>query len=81
MTTGMFGYSSLRPAIYQEYFDDIFDKSREFGIPLEIIHTETGPGVYEAAIEYAQSLELADRAHLFKMLVKKLGLKRKIIVI
>ncbi|KAJ3303499.1 hypothetical protein HDV03_003776 [Kappamyces sp. JEL0829] len=85
LTTGMFGYSVSRTAVHQAYFDDIYDLSRQYGIPLEIIHTETGrrhlltqgPGVYEAAIEYANTLELCDRAHLFKKLVKQIGTKRK----
>ncbi|KAJ2991500.1 hypothetical protein HDV02_003759, partial [Globomyces sp. JEL0801] len=75
LTPGMFGYSVLRPAMYQQYFNDIMDKCEEFRIPLELLHTETGPGVYEAAIEYANTLELADRAHLFKTLTKQIGLQ------
>lgn len=75
LTTGMFGYSVARPAVYQSYFDEIFDGALKYRIPLEIIHTETGPGVYEAAIEYTDTLELCDRAHCFKMLTKKIGTK------
>jgi glutamine synthetase len=76
LTPGMFGYSLNRPAVYQSYFDDIYDKCNQFGIPIECFHTETGPGVYEAAIEYTGTLQLADRAHLFKILTKKIGLLR-----
>ena len=42
LTPGMFGYSVHRPAANQQYFDDIYDKCREFGIPIECFHTETG---------------------------------------
>jgi glutamine synthetase len=42
-------------------------------VPLEGIHTETGPGVYEAAILYAHALEAADRAVLFKSGVKEIA--------
>ena len=49
------------------------------GIHLEALHTETGPGVYEAAIKYTDALSLADQAHLFKTTVKQLGLKHGII--
>ncbi|KAJ3273615.1 hypothetical protein HDV01_004224 [Terramyces sp. JEL0728] len=73
LTSGMFGYSLARPTVHQQFFDDIYEKSREFNIPLECFHTETGPGVYEAAIAYTDVLELSDRAHLFKMLAKKIG--------
>ena len=70
----MFGYSITRPVLFAEYYKNIFDKCREFQVPIEAIHTETGPGVYEAAIAYTHALELADRAHLFKMAVKSVGL-------
>jgi glutamine synthetase len=79
MTTGMFGYSGIRPSMFQKYFDDIYDKCRDFKIPIECFHTETGPGVYEAALEYCDTLELADRAHLFKYLVKKIALGHGVI--
>jgi glutamine synthetase len=75
LTPGMFGYSLLRMAKNQDYIDEIYDKSLAYGIPLEAFHTETGPGVYEAILEYCEGLELADRAHLFKLLVKKIGMK------
>jgi glutamine synthetase len=42
MTNGMFGYSVIRPGVYQKYFDDIFNHTHSFGIPLECFHTETG---------------------------------------
>ncbi|KAJ3105729.1 hypothetical protein HDU96_008456 [Phlyctochytrium bullatum] len=38
-----------------------------------------GPGVFEVAIRYNDPVELADQAHLFKMVTKALGLKRGII--
>ena len=46
---------------------------KKFNVPLEGIHTETGPGVYEAAILYAEILEAADRAVLFKTGVKEIA--------
>ena len=55
------------------YFNDLFDLLSEFQIPLEGLHTETGPGVYEAAIMYSDVLEAADRAVLFKTAVKEIG--------
>ena len=42
-------------------------------MPLEGLHTETGPGVLEAAIEYADALSAADRAALFKTFTKVLA--------
>ncbi|KAF9396018.1 hypothetical protein BGX21_009688 [Mortierella sp. AD011] len=78
LTPGMFGYSLLRPALNQDYFYDIFDQCTEFGVNIESFHTETGPGVYEAALSYDTANNMADMANLFKLSVKQLGLKRGI---
>ena len=45
-------------------------------MPLEGLHTETGPGVLEAAITYSDALEGADRAALFKTFTKVLAERR-----
>ena len=42
-------------------------------MPIEGLHTETGPGVYEAAIVYTDALEAGDRALLFKAGAKEIG--------
>lgn len=73
LTPGMFGYSVLRASQNSEYFNELFDLLHAFGIPLEGIHTETGDGVYEAAITYDEILESADRAALFKTAVKEIA--------
>jgi glutamine synthetase len=73
MTQGMFGYSILRASQGSAYFQDLFDLLGKFGVPLEGLHTETGPGVYEAAILYSEVLEAADRAVLFKAGVKEIA--------
>ena len=73
MTPGMFGYSVLRASQQGNYFHDLFDSLKKFDVPLEGIHTETGPGVYEAAILYAEILEAADRAVLFKTGAKEIA--------
>src|SRR5207342_3394230 len=49
-----------------------------FDIPLEGLHTETGPGTYEAAIVYSGILEAADRAVLFKSAVKEIAYRHGI---
>ena len=46
----MFGYSVLRAGLNRDYFTALMDDMLAFGVPLENLHTETGPGVYEAAI-------------------------------
>lgn len=73
MTQGMFGYSILRASQGSAYFHELFDGLKQFGVPLEGLHTETGPGVYEAAILYSDVLEAADRAVLFKAGVKEIA--------
>ena len=79
ITNGMFGYSMLRAAENSTYFNDLFDSMKKFGVPLEGLHTETGPGVYEAAILYGEIEEAADRAVLFKAGVKEIALRHGII--
>ena len=49
------------------------DEMGAFGVPIEGLHTETGPGVYEAAILFSEALEAADRAILFKTGAKEIG--------
>ncbi|KAI7937133.1 hypothetical protein MJO28_016032 [Puccinia striiformis f. sp. tritici] len=79
LTVGMHGYSLLRPSLNQEYFDALFNNSLDFGIPIEGHHTETGPGVYETALEYQEALRMADNAALFKLTAKSVGMKYGII--
>ncbi|KAG0042980.1 hypothetical protein BGZ83_011960 [Gryganskiella cystojenkinii] len=78
LTPGMFGYSLLRPSLNQEYFYDVFDECKAFGVNIESFHTETGPGVFEAALAYDNATNMADMANLFKLSVKQLGMKQGI---
>ena len=73
LTPGMFGYSLLRVNQNREYFNALMDDMLAFGVPIEGLHTETGPGVYEAAIAFSEALEQADRAILFKTGAKEIG--------
>jgi len=73
LTPGMFGYSLLRMNANREYFNALMDECARFGVPIEGLHTETGPGVYEAAIQFSAALEAADRALLFKTAAKEIG--------
>jgi glutamine synthetase len=79
ITPGMFGYSVLRASLNSAYFDDLFNLLTKFRVPIEGLHTETGPGVYEAAILYADVVEAADRAILFKTGVKEIGMRHNIL--
>jgi glutamine synthetase len=73
ITPGMFGYSLLRMNHKREYFHALMDEMSAFGVPIEGLHTETGPGVYEVAILFSEALEAADRAVLFKTGAKEIG--------
>jgi glutamine synthetase len=70
---GMMGYSWLRTGQDAELVRDILDSLAAHDIGLEGFHTETGPGVYEAAIRYDDVLAAADKAALFKTALKQLA--------
>jgi glutamine synthetase len=73
LTPGMFGYSLLRSSQNQSFFAALMDQLSDFRIPIEGLHTETGPGVLEAALYRSNALEAADRAVLFKSSVKEIA--------
>ncbi|MCJ8209638.1 glutamine synthetase family protein [Mucilaginibacter sp. RS28] len=78
LTPGMFGYSILRPSQQSDFYYDLIKSLTEFDIPVEGLHTETGPGVYEAAIFHDEALRAADKAVLFKTAVKEIAGKHGI---
>ncbi|MEO7297216.1 MAG: glutamine synthetase family protein [Verrucomicrobiota bacterium] len=73
LTPGMFGYSVLRMSHNQPFLNALMDELGAFGVPIEGLHTETGPGVLEAAILYGDALEAADRSVLFKSGTKEIA--------
>jgi glutamine synthetase len=73
ITPGMFGYSLLRANQNRDFFKALMVEMGAFDIPIEGLHTETGPGVYEVAILFSEALEAADRAILFKTGAKEIG--------
>jgi len=79
LTPGMFGYSILRTSENSAFFNDLYNLLMQFNIPLEGLHTETGPGVYEGAILHTHIIEAADRAVLFKTAVKEIAYKHGIV--
>jgi glutamine synthetase len=78
LTPGMFGYSNLRPSMYASFTDDLFNMLTKFDVPVEGLHTETGPGVYEAAIHHDYTVRAADKAFLFKSSVKEIAARHGI---
>ena len=73
LTPGMFGYSLLRMNQNRPFFNALMDEMLAFGVPVEGLHTETGPGVFEAAIGFSEALAQADRALLFKTGTKEIA--------
>ncbi|MEQ8395478.1 glutamine synthetase [Thalassobaculum sp.] len=70
LTPGFFGYSALRSSVHADLHLMFIETMEQMGIPIEGLHTETGPGVLEAAIQVSDALEAADRAALFKTFAK-----------
>ncbi|MEE4661652.1 MAG: glutamine synthetase, partial [Halieaceae bacterium] len=73
MTPGMFGYSVLRSSTHEDLYHQLLALCEQMGMPLEGLHTETGPGVLEAALEHQDALRAADNAALFKTFTKVLA--------
>jgi glutamine synthetase len=71
----MTGYSITRPVHNQDWYYSIFKTCAEFRCGIEGWHTESGPGVFEAALEYGDIAEMADKAAMFKLVVKSIGSK------
>lgn len=72
-TPGSFGYSVLRNTTEADFYHELLNMCEVMGMPLEGLHTETGPGVLEACITVDGGLEAADRAVLFKTFTKVLA--------
>jgi glutamine synthetase len=79
LSPGMFGYSVLRASQNAPLVLDLMDHLAGFDIPLEGFHTETGPGVYEAAIAVDEGVAAADKAALFKTGVKEIAARHGVI--
>jgi glutamine synthetase len=73
LSPGWFGYSMLRNSTYAELYHEIIELSERMDFPLEGIHTETGPGVIEAAITVDSAINAADKGALFKTFMKVLA--------
>jgi glutamine synthetase len=72
-TPGMFGYSILRSSVHSDLYQEILSMCLSMDMHLEGLHTETGPGVIEAAIAVDDALLSADKAIIFKTFMKVLA--------
>ncbi|KTD36741.1 glutamine synthetase [Legionella nautarum] len=73
ITPDFFGYSIIRNTVHAELYHQILHMSEVMDFPIEGLHTETGPGVIEAAIAVDQVEAAADKAALFKTFMKVLA--------
>jgi len=76
LTPGNFGYSIIRNSVESDLFHEFMNYCEDMGFPLEGLHCETGPGVWEGALHYGKALQAADNAALFKTLTKSFFQKR-----
>ena len=77
ISPGFFGYSVLRNSVHSEIYEELLSLAQEMDFPIESLHTETGPGVLEAAITVDSARAAADKAALFKTFVKVWAQRRK----
>ena len=76
LTPGNFGYSVLRTSAQSQHFLGLMEWCRQMNCDIEGLHCETGPGVWEAALQSQVGIEAADRANLFKAFAKTYFQKR-----
>ena len=79
LSPGNFGYSVLRNSSLSDLFHEFMDYCEAMDFPLEGLHCETGPGVWEAAITVDDALKSADKAALFKTFAKAFFNKRGLV--
>jgi glutamine synthetase len=80
ISPGMFGYSWVREGQNAGFLHDVMDTLSGYDIEIESIHTETGPGVYEAALRYDDAVRAADKAALFKTTMKQIAARHDLMV-
>ncbi|MRI31762.1 glutamine synthetase [Endozoicomonas sp. OPT23] len=77
-TPDWFGYSMIRNSVHSDLYKQILEMSETMDFPIEGIHTETGPGVLEAAIAVDSAENAADKAALFKTFMKVLAQRNEL---
>ncbi|WP_018153025.1 glutamine synthetase family protein [Leeia oryzae] len=72
-TPGYFGYSVLRSTVENDFYHQLLGLCEAMDMGIEGLHTETGPGVLEAALGVDGAAAAADKAFLFKTFTKVLA--------
>ena len=70
LTPDFFGYSMIRNSVHSDFHAAFLEMCELMDFPIEGYHTETGPGVLEAAIGVDEIMAAADKAILFKTFTK-----------
>ena len=79
LSPGNFGYSVLRANTYADLFNAFMDYCIDLDMPIEGLHCETGPGVWEAALAADAASAGADKAVLFKTFAKTFFQRREML--
>lgn len=79
ITPGNFGYSVLRNSVWSDFYRELLQFCEDMDLPIEGLHTETGPGVLEVAIGVDELLNSADKAALFKTFAKVVAQKNELV--
>ncbi|QDQ25816.1 glutamine synthetase [Chitinimonas arctica] len=77
-TPGYFGYSVLRSSVESDYYHQLLKLCEDMDMSIEGLHTETGPGVLEAALAVDEAGAAADKAFLFKTFAKVLAQRNQL---
>ncbi|MBL4603988.1 MAG: glutamine synthetase [Emcibacteraceae bacterium] len=80
LSPGSNSYSVLRTSVASELYNEILTTCQEMNIPLEGLHEETGAGFMEVAISASSAIETADRAILFKNVMKTIAIRNELMV-
>jgi len=78
LTPDMMGYSMLRSSVHSEIYHELLALAETMDFPIEGLHTETGPGVLEAAIGVDDALLAGDKGALFKTFTKVWAQRRNL---
>jgi len=70
--------SILRNSVFADFYNELLAMCETMDMPIEGLHTETGPGVLEAALAVDGVSAMADKAMLFKTFTKALAQKNNL---
>lgn len=73
MTPDKNSYSIIRNTVHAEFYHQILAMGEQMDFPIESLHTETGPGLIEAALAVDSAEAAGDKAALFKIFMKILA--------